>query len=705
MSTPPEPPPPTPIERYSLTSCDLVRTFPSLRGGDASYAGALRSPRPELLRCDRAAGVSVALQTGVGNITSTIPPDNWTQAPLLESEWTLSRLQQHLSGSSTATTAATAPTTPNPPTGFSVAAWFTPTPTRRAILQPILTIGGTVPYTPTPGNYSSYTAHCRGYDLTILQFQKTVYVSYTDGDDARSCRFVRAAGGVDLTAAIVPTHVTATFGPHYTNVYLNGRLAVDGAPNDFDPALRHWNLTAATLQLFTAHSTDKMFLGAIQQVDLYDQYLDAAQAVAVYEQGIIDVPPSQITVAAQTNEIRVQQHATDPVPLTVGSWNTTSAVLKLEVELLTLPQHGVLTSSDVSAGSRGVAPKSRFPIAPGASSVPFHYQLSPSSSTDYFNVPAVNAYNASLAALGEPESFRFRIVAYDANATRIAASPPVTQFVRVVHVNHPGVLSAPVDAVRDAVDPTWAAVTNDDSDGTSMIRYADPLDYDMDRVRVDLWTNHGRVVLRSGGAAASNMMTVEEDWCRHRVGSWQCTGGSSDVSGLLTFVAIPYDIPFILRNLGYQGASAAAADEITIRVSDGAGGTCLDEAEHAQWQSGGPGGVFPSVRDGCFQTQVRVRVPAYTAVGPEGPTNATHIHGGGGGNNGGGLFGSGILSTADVLFWLLVFAMVAAIASCVRRVPRCLARGKAVDADNDDDGDAAASAKSSEASPAVAEAV
>ena len=622
---------PSPLERYSLTACDIFRTFPSL--SEASYAGSLISLHPELLKCNPSGGVSIDFDL-VADVQGKGSTEEKAQAPmvLLESQSTLTDLQNRLIEGINST-------------GFTVAAWFTPTLELNGNIEPIFTIGGKA-HTPTitPDDYSySFTAGCAGYDFQIAEFEKSILISYTEGGPTRSCRFLRT---FDLTEA-VPTHVAVAFDLHSTNIYVNGKAMIVGVPNLFDVTLQHWNTTESSLQLFTAYSSENMFQGAIHQIDLFDQYVQASQVTALHQEGVIYVQSPEIKVAAKVDEIRIRQDATEPVLLGLGSWNSTSTVFKLQVELLSLPQHGVLTLD-----SAPVTAKSRFPIAMNASSISLDYTL---TSPDYFNVPAVNAYDQDLR-LGS-ESFKFRVLAFDAKDELIATSLTVIQPVHVVHVNHPGVLSVPQDSVLDVIYPTMATVKG--------IKFADPLDFNMDRVRVDLWVEHGQLSL-----LPAYLPLADFDSCSQRDG-WQCVGDGLE-DQRMTFLAIPGDIPFILRSLGYQSLSPGTADEISIRVSDGSGGLCLSENEHAQYQDDF-GNVFTSIRDECFQMQALVRYPGFGTVDMANPNK----------KGSGGIFGSGFLSTADLLFWALLIVIVAGCALGCRRLYRCLARGIIVEVDDD----------------------
>jgi Concanavalin A-like lectin/glucanases superfamily len=644
---------PSPIERYSLSSCDLYRTFPSLN--QASFTGPLDSPHPELLKCDPSGGVSIDLDLISGNSTEQDDDalllknrsnltafeqleQHWEEinaAPqppmLLESRSNLTALQQHWNESNH--------------TGLTIAAWFTPSLTLYDDAQPIFTIGGKVPFDLSSGDVPP---GCPGHDFQIYQQRMNVLVSYSNSE--AECSYI---GQTDIRRLrAIPTHIAVTIDSNDSNFYVNGESLFMGNTIWFDTTLQHWNMTTSSLQLFTAYTSKLMFGGAIHQIDIFDQFLMASQIAALHEEGIISVPPSEIKVAAKADEAsnRLHQYAADSLSLNLGSWNTSSTVLMLEVELLSLPQHGIVTLDSVE-----VTANSRFPVAMGSSSIALDYKL---KTSDYFNVPAVNAYNEDLH-LGS-ESFNFRVLAFNAKSELIAKSPTVAQNVHVVHINHPGTLTVPDEAFLDVFDPTLAVVTG--------IDFADPLDYNMDRVRVDLWAEHGQLSLQPAYRPLANF----DSRCHVDASKWQCVGdGIMDQN--MTFLAIPNDIPFILRNLGYQSLSPGTMDKITIRVSDGSGGMCLDETEHAQYHDL-LGNTFTSIRDECFQIQAVVGVPGYEINDPVNPNNKT--------GSGGGIFDLSFLSVADLLFWGLIISIVVACVSCFRGLLRCFASGRAVEVDD-----------------------
>ena len=247
----------TPIERYSLTRCNLDRTVHS--SIVPSVTGSLLSLRPEQLACAPSSGMNVTINDEFGILANS----STTQyPPFLESE-ALKALQDSLTNSTL---------------GFALAAWFTPALEIDAAemyqMQPLITFGSQA-----TGNTSEVIdgPGCPGYVLQIAQFQRKIHISYLDGDLGRSCRYLRVDNFNLLNWVGKMIHLALTFDSVYTNIYVNGIGRVLGARNVFDPSLKHWNMEESSIQLFSAYSSEYIFGGSILQVDLFSKVLDAAE--------------------------------------------------------------------------------------------------------------------------------------------------------------------------------------------------------------------------------------------------------------------------------------------------------------------------------------------------------------------------------------------------------------------------------------------
>ena len=636
---------PVPIERFLLTSCDVYRKFHSI--SSETLLDPLMSMHPEFFRCDPISGLSLDFdRLDYTNSTFLLRQQPQKISNLtLKTTSTFRRLGSYLKKR---------PTGKN--VGLSIATWFMPTNRNPERIQPILTIGNEYP---VPKDFD-YRTGCSGFDFRIAQFEKTVYVQYTSSDPVSSgyrCHDVRA---LDLTLETGnPTHVAVVFDSSSTAIYINGQVAVRGVSNHFTSMLRNWNFTKSNLLLFSAStSIDQLFHGSLHQIDLFDRSLDSSSLASLYKDGFITPAPSDVTVTARRDEINwIHQQSGDineSLSLNIGSWNESATVFQLEVELLSLPKQGILTYN-ASLISPNIS--RRFPVVDSVNSITLFYQLTESN---YFNFPSMNMYGRNTPfAL---ESFEFRIRAYDFNRTLIAVSPPVAQLIHVIQVNHPGILTGPSQAMLDAINPMEAIVP-------TPIEYLDTGDYDTVYVRVDLWADHGLLSLRVDG-----LRLAEFDKCRDRTGhgQWHCLGDGKRNRNM-TFIAIPSDIRAILRYLSYHRLSPELPDQIHIQIWDGTGDLCLCPMEHlAQLQSFVTDNItfgFDHVPNVCYHQHITVEVPGYNTSEID-PLKKDEDH-----------FGSflGFLSIADLLFWGFVcFVVVFCVFSC-RQVPRCSARGRAVD--------------------------
>jgi hypothetical protein len=450
-----------------------------------------------------------------------------------------------------------------------------------------------------------------------------------------------------LTADAV-IHVIAVWSGHDMDVYINGEsIFPNKIPIDFDLTRYRWFDPGRTVQLFSNYQSDVVFRGSIQQVSIFDRFLSASQVKAIHEEGVIYVEPPEIVLFAKEQDKvpAIHQDAVEPVTLQIGALNTSSPFLRLAYHVTSAPSHGVLSIDGKEIGDKGL-----IPLPLGTMYVEMNYTL---KSFDYFNVPSVTAYNTNLGL--EPETLDVRLVALDARSQVIGASTTVTHYIHVVHVNHRPQLRVPDEATRSAADPMQAGVFG--------IDFSDPLDFNLDRVRVDVRANIGLLTLQE-----EHRDLADFESCRRRdYSAWQC-GGTGYRNRRMIFVAIPDDIPFIFRNLGYESLKPGAEDEIMINIYDGSGGMCLDEREHLV-HSSALGGNFTSVRNGCFHIQKNITVTGYEVK-----------NGIPGGESSGLLgFSGGLSSTADFIFWSCVLLILLCCTICCKLVcPSCLARGRAI---------------------------
>lgn len=296
----------------------------------------------------------------------------------------------------------------------------------------------------------------------------------------------------------------------------------------------------------------------------------------------------------------IAQDNMETIAIELRGYNMTTAILQLAVQVMSLPSHGTLYASN---NGTKIEVDSIFPFSGNATGISVMYKL---DSTEYFNVPETNAHGADLHL--PLEAFNFRIVSINALTMKVVdASETMPVPVHVVHVNRGApTLTAPKEAVPSVFDSSKANVIG--------IEVADLLDFNLDRVRVDVWSEGGTVSLNPSHLHLADFAT-----CASRsLSPWQCVGdGFKDQR--LTFVAIPDDISFILSNMVFESfAHADEAGEIGIRIYDGAGGDCLHETEHAAYRQVSFGDIYTSEHHNkCIAVQATIVVPS---KGPGGRT-------------------------------------------------------------------------------------
>ena len=306
----------------------------------------------------------------------------------------------------------------------------------------------------------------------------------------------------------------------------------------------------------------------------------------------------------------------------------------------------------------------------------------------------------------------------------ISISSIMTQMIHVVHVNHPGtlIMPTPVHAIVTRI-PLRSATFSDgatmatkiDAMILSPIQYADTADYDIYHVRVDIWVEHGTgfLSLHEDGLQRarfcqndSNASWINDTMHTDETKLWNCHGNGTHNQNM-TFVAIPSDIEVILRYLRYESIVVHDNDiqgqspedtidrRIHIRVSDGIGGTmCLNEWEHNRlslanadllWDPSAGTNITTSLgsrEKKCYQSLVVIPIPSSNNSSIGHLWNSTdpnmYLQ-----SPNEGFFD--FLNIADVLFWGFVCMVIAGCTSTYRKLLRCVARGKGIDAENWDD--------------------
>jgi hypothetical protein len=586
--------------------------------------------------------------------------------------------------------------------GLSIALWIRPAiylADKSSVpqIQPILTLGSrpsesnlapkVKTYAMGSTDYRSEAADMEGcdeYEVLIGQYGDFLYLSYSDDDPAQSCHVVLVRSK-PLTGQRL-TQVVITWSIGETSVYIDGvpiiggssRNSTDlsgdhaGIPNYWDPSLSNWDWDAekkglqnappvknktpaihsASWQMLKNFHSPNTFQGSILELAFFDVALTAAQASAMFVQGV-GTPPSSYAIAvnAPTSSVSVPQDMrSGPLTIPLTSLNTSVTGLDLFVEILSVPQHGFLTYRENNTNAIALHIGSRIQIPLNHSSVNVTYTLP--SNSKYFNVPDLDVYGNSLRA--RLESIAFRIGALsDDHTTVLASSSPALQQIDVIRVNH-----APVFEIQ-ANHPVWATVPGDplclQLNGTIRLREDDEVP-DLDYVRVDVWGTHGAVSLSPGQTSQ-----LDFESCAFRTSSeWQCVG-DGDQDRNMTFVGAPSSIVAALEGLTYYPYSTKlhqSDHKVVVRVSDGEGGACLSTDEHKEYgaTARGPNRSAVSVYGACFQVAIEISVPASLAVaGVESLMKENMGH----------------VDVADVLFWFLAVMVVACMCCGLKKCCRC----------------------------------
>lgn len=664
-----------PFDQFVLTACNPYFVYTSYNEvysvhnlsvagppSTTSLWGPLVSELPAYLECSPNDGVRVA-DSYVSSSNTTEPP-----FPFLESARSLQQVVMADNGNF------------KEHGGFSISLWFTPSSavptTDAAEPEPILTIG--LPYPIQATSAVEAVDGCLGYDLMIAQYQNHLYLAYRDNDPAHSCRQLLLQN-IDLTTPLTSSSSSATpmnivmdwnTSSDETNVYLDGKGVVLGAPNNFD--LSSWD-PHDMVQLFrNANSGSAVFRGAIYQVSFFDQALDADSVAEIYRQGVVIVEEGPISLDAPLalTNLSLAQDDSTPVSFSLmtstNESTTSSGALQLLLEVTSLPIHGVLRLT--GSNSTALTVNTQLVIAQDA--VALEYMLPPDS-YNYFNMPDVTANGVSLGF--EPDRFSFRVIAKDTRTLNVVGtSSMVSQIVNLIHVNHKPTLVAPEQVISNQQQQQDPSNTYDNGFNIDGIVVSDP-DLDMERVRVDVSSNAGYLTLNAqyrNLAIGGSVFAA----CSHRTYSpWQCVAPNGGVRERhMTFVAVPDDVNLILQGIFYESIVKGMADEITVSIYDGAGGDCLSNNEQPTVFDAF-GNRFATINRECWKVTATIQVPAFKVNAQDGQNAGSH--------------GRRHIQRADLIFWTLLF--VATVAVCTwmyKQCARCLIRRiRPIEVFNEDD--------------------
>jgi hypothetical protein len=570
---------------------------------------------------------------------------------------------------------------------FVLEVWLTPFEDREPdSIKPLITIMPEPFLDPTESQNNSSISLTRNdfcsdlVDLELSTYRNHLLLQWRSNDDdnnaSLTCRTLFLSTVLLIPQELVQFVLVFDYDSHqhshFLKVFWNGQALYQAAILvdvwAARPVIQSWS-PSSRLWLFGNLLRTTPFWGALAQVSMYGDDVDSDSDIGAwvqqrYDEGTVRSEPLVLSVIESSTPLRIDQDARNPMDILVQSWNASMPWFQIALEILREPTFGALSYSkspepvNVYDDSVMITTGTvvAFPSSPSSelAKLMLQYTL---DGTNYFNAPSTNAYGEVLPL--KPESWEYRLVAHDAQGRQLAVSATMTQPITVVHVNHPPMLTGPAPVDPSNIDGSMAVVSG--------IKLADaPRDYNIDRVRVDVWATSGYLTLPS-----LHLQLADFDSCRGRTLSpWQCVGDGKRNRNM-TFLAIPDDIHRILNGLTYEAMAPQQQDEIVIRVSDGQDGECLSASEQQQYTDSLGNAVVTSQR-GCFQDQLRVYVPALQFdPRQQQPLSSTR-----------GFLGTR-LNTAQLLFWTLVLVFLACFGCCLRRCSRCLARGSKVEVDDD----------------------
>jgi hypothetical protein len=453
---------------------------------------------------------------------------------------------------------------------------------------------------------TTYHVSCDGTQFSISQlgnqleiYYKDFYDYFGDKDNGGLANDLQEFGCRHLIVPDVelqyqvPNHVVVLWkqAGAVFQIYVNGINVVDfdllGNNDDSLPyTLRSWD-PSYKLQLFSNSMTSfNVFPGLIHKMSMFNINLLSDDIATMYQEGLNDRkqvyefdpnhPLHLIATPIDTKHTTLVQGGIASIGLG-GDFNVSTPFWDIMVEFLSLPQYGELVKQD---DAKVLEVGERVMVDGGLSRAKMVYQQ---TRNDFFTIPRYS-YNGTKLPHGQ-ESFNYRLIAVNVNYPDqlVGWSEPVHQMIEIVHQNHPPSLEVLGKLVRplgeqpiDASKRPFARLTN--------VSLEDELDYDIDRVRVDIWSLNGSLSIIS----ESVRVMADFESCAHRNTSlssssvsWQCHG-KGEMDSNMTFLATPIEASTILSNIQYDAFHWNQPDVITVRVFDGSGGSCLAEEEHSR---------------------------------------------------------------------------------------------------------------------------
>jgi hypothetical protein len=297
-----------------------------------------------------------------------------------------------------------------------------------------------------------------------------------------------------------------------------------------------------------------------------------------------------------------------------GDFNMSTMFWDVAVEIIKLPEYGDLVSFHDGLKIRDVG--RRIALVGEQTRTLLRYQHR--SSNNFFSVPTCSWNGSRLPTTEMPmETISFRLVALNSsNPSHIfGTSMIVEQEVQIIHRNHrPTILAPPEVLLPEQQSSSFGDRPFAFLEGVSI---DDPMDYDIDRIRVDVHAKNGTVSILDEDLLA----LADFDGCSHRQPmdingdfvsldapeAWFCQGdGSRDQ--IMTFIATPGDASRLLSRVRYDAFRWGQGGAIDLTVYDGSGGSCLLESEHVKGRMNTTN--YRTIHDECFKVHQRIVVPA-----------------------------------------------------------------------------------------------
>jgi hypothetical protein len=511
---------------------------------------------------------------------------------------------------------------------------------RSGRTAPILTLGRSLRDQSDTDIESSPTQGCPGYYFRLQQtidwMKMGVFFTLSFTDQDSKCQTVVLS---ENAFVLQPYHFVVSFGESSTQVYIDGRLMTARTLEERDlfgstVDVRNWtDAASSTLQLFASYLEGDIFSGKLEQVDLFRDALTAEQVGSLYVRGpgnrkdmnivetmppvVVPVDPNEEDKATYNpwynvtdREDIVAESVVIPqgtmhyvyIELPLDQPSTASVPLGIEITAISGEFHAHRYENGTGNHSL-VELNEVLLVGENETGVTLLYGLNADESLD-FNSPKFNAYGTLLE--GRNESIVFRTVRIGTNYS----SPTTVIPIERTHMNHglPN-LTVPTTATLNATEPLQATVH-----GITVVDHA--LDFNINRVRVDVWSNGGTISLNplyldmADFSCPNRTQIVSED--AEIDDTWQCMGDGHE-NQRMTFVAIPDDITFILDTMRHETFRefAGQASEVVIRIFDGVDGQCLTDAEHRSYFPYASAYYAESAPEQCLMQYATIFVPGY----------------------------------------------------------------------------------------------